>query len=66
MDQQPAPAVEKLLTTAEVAARYQVTPRTICNRAARGEFPDPVFPTHHGKRWSLAAIERFERTGRVR
>ena len=49
----------RMLTIAEVAARYAVSPGTIVNRAHRGDLPAGI-RLGGSRRWPLAALVKFE------
>lgn len=49
------------LTKEQLAARWQVTTRTIENMVARNDCPKPIKLGYKTIRWSLAEIVCFER-----
>lgn len=51
-------AKKPLLTTADVAQRGVVTPRTIQRKVKKGKFPRPVYV--HGPRWRPEDIAAYE------
>jgi len=51
-----------VLTTTEVAERHRTNPQTITAAWRAGKFPPPLNPWQtRNYRWSLAAIEAYER-----
>jgi hypothetical protein len=49
-----------LVTADELAARYQISRRTLNDRYRAGKLPRPVDPDAHSKQWHPDVISGFE------